>query len=152
MLLQEYLERQRSRSSRNQAQRLTLWRRYGGRCWYCGEAVSVTAFVLDHLAPFCRGGSNGQHNLVVACSQCDYDKRSMTLDEFREARGGIEFDGEKRGLARRGRIVRPFVRKMRDAHRPRAKSPDPRMVWMREAFERAGITQDSNMPASGSTS
>lgn len=42
----------------------------GQPCHYCGE-VSTTA---DHVVPRAKGGTNGQWNLVPACTPCNQAK------------------------------------------------------------------------------
>lgn len=62
--------------------RPTIWERSGGVCFYCGGSIQEDAFIVEHMVPLCRGGSNEQTNLVAACDSCDVLKGGMTADEF----------------------------------------------------------------------
>ena len=97
MLLRQYVEQSKSKSrqSLSKEKRIAKWSRANGKCWYCGEDVPKTAFVLDHTEPRSRGGSNAQFNLVVSCWTCDREKGAMNLDEFRAHRNVLQFHGEK---------------------------------------------------------
>lgn len=94
MKLREFDTAARRRKSFNKQKRLVLWKRAHGLCWYCGEVVPKTWFVLEHVEPLSRGGANGTSNLVVACCPCDKEKGKMNLEEFRAHRGVILFYGE----------------------------------------------------------
>jgi hypothetical protein len=51
-------------------------------CAYCKKQLAFSESTLDHVLPECRGGSNGLHNLVIACLPCNQEKDSMTAEEF----------------------------------------------------------------------
>lgn len=40
-------------------------------CVYCTTALTEENFVLDHLVPVAKGGTNRKHNLVAACEVCN---------------------------------------------------------------------------------
>lgn len=82
-----------------------MWSQSQGRCWYCGNNVPPSWFVLDHLLPFSKDGEDNARNLVVSCAPCDKEKRDLTLEEFRVLRGGVLFYGELRTLK-----IEPFVK------------------------------------------
>lgn len=56
---------------------------YGGRCAYCGGDQDITR---DHDIPLSRGGSNEISNIVPACARCNYSKKALTGQEFRDHR------------------------------------------------------------------
>ena len=71
------------------------WNRQGGRCFYCREAFPMkrkyaqrepssktTLWHLEHKIPVCRGGTNTEMNLVLACRRCNLAKGRKTADEF----------------------------------------------------------------------
>jgi hypothetical protein len=85
--------------------RLTLLARDGNACVYCTAALSEDNFVVDHLVPVAKGGTNRKHNLVVACEVCNrrrsdsepihflrqnYREQLLTQDEFLRQKGYIE--------------------------------------------------------------
>ena len=71
-----------------------VWRRTGGRCWYCGRAVAKRERSLDHLVPIKRGGSNEPSNIVPCCLNCNRAKDRLGVEEFRQQCGGGVFYGE----------------------------------------------------------
>lgn len=68
-----------SRKEKNQgmnwirpAKRLAIYMRDGLACNYCGEGIEDGAkLTLDHLTPYCTGGSNSEGNLVTCCHRCN---------------------------------------------------------------------------------
>lgn len=61
------------------AQLRELFSFFDGKCAYCGEQDART---LDHVVPLCKGGPHAMHNLLPACSACNSDKHSLTLEEW----------------------------------------------------------------------
>lgn len=54
------------------------------RCFYCGKVLSNRLATVDHKIPMSRGGTNTRENIVAACSKCNNDKESMTVEEYAE--------------------------------------------------------------------
>ena len=54
-----------------------------GRCPYCGDALTVHNFSLDHDRPRSRGGRHSLPNLVCCCRRCNEVKGQLTGQEFR---------------------------------------------------------------------
>jgi 5-methylcytosine-specific restriction endonuclease McrA len=58
-------------------------------CTYCRREGLETRdpdgkyWHIDHDIPVCRGGTNKESNLVLACAACNLAKRDRTGDEFR---------------------------------------------------------------------
>jgi hypothetical protein len=66
------------------------------RCCYCGQqswhpeiedydTVKHSRWnraTLEHIIPLVHGGSNGKHNLVMACSQCNGARGTKSIDYF----------------------------------------------------------------------
>lgn len=136
MKLRQFIEGQRkNRKSLSQKQRLALWKRAHGRCWYCGCQTAKTFFVLEHVEPFSRGGADSARNLVVSCWECDRNKGRKNLEEYRAKCNGIEFYGETgRALAQKRtaeeREARRAANKRQKEERKRAFNP--RMVQLSE--------------------
>ena len=55
---------------------------YNHSCFYCGETNPILR--MEHKIPVIKGGGFTKDNIVPACERCNYRKRSMTIDEFRE--------------------------------------------------------------------
>ena len=54
----------------------------GKPCRYCGEAITVDNFSLDHSLPLARGGSTSLDNIRVICVKDNHAKGSLTHFEF----------------------------------------------------------------------
>ncbi len=64
-------------------------------CFYCGTRLKKSGPAMktrDHVVPKSQGG----RWTVDACLRCNAAKKDMSLEEFRQLRGGIEFFGEMR--------------------------------------------------------
>lgn len=71
-------------------QRLKVWRKSGGACWYCGAPLSAQEMTLDHVQAKARGGDGRVSNLVAACKRCnlakgDRDASSLGVGFWRES-------------------------------------------------------------------
>src|SRR5687768_14667269 len=61
-----------------------VWSMTYGKCWYCGSNLNpFSNFVVEHMIPLCRGGTDDIENLVPACSYCNQDKGTKTVEEWR---------------------------------------------------------------------
>jgi hypothetical protein len=85
--------------------RLTILDRDDHVCVYCTAPLSDDSFVLDHLIPLSKGGTNHRHNLAAACEVCNrrrsdsdpiqflrenYRQQLITQDEFLRLKNYIE--------------------------------------------------------------
>jgi hypothetical protein len=85
--------------------RLAILDRDNHICAYCTATLSEDNFVLDHLIPVSKGGTNRKHNLVTACEVCNrrrsdsdpilflrenYRQQLVTQDEFLRLKNYIE--------------------------------------------------------------
>lgn len=61
--------------------RANVYRRDSHRCQYCGRHGSTARLNLDHVLPRSRGGHTTWRNIVVACVQCNSQKRDRRPDE-----------------------------------------------------------------------
>lgn len=58
-----------------------LFKSQKGKCFYC--KVDLTPkYSLDHMVPFCKGGSNYIDNIAICCRRCNFQKHTMNWDEF----------------------------------------------------------------------
>lgn len=57
-----------------QPTRRQLYVLYDAVCQYCLQKIPFDQATKDHAYPKCKGGSNDDFNLVLACKQCNRDK------------------------------------------------------------------------------
>lgn len=63
--------------------RLAIYLRDGMSCVYCGATIEDGAsLTLDHLTPFCEGGTHESHNLVTCCSRCNSSRGARSVKTF----------------------------------------------------------------------
>lgn len=71
----------------------TLFARSGDHCFYCktpfrhrtpkiGGSFWNSLYHIEHRLPVCRGGTNDERNLVLACARCNRAKGTLTDEEF----------------------------------------------------------------------
>ena|ERR1700761_3318386 len=58
-----------------------IWRRDRG-CVFCCKRLSYRKATIDHLIPQSKGGENTLDNLVVACVDCNSEKKDKLPLEF----------------------------------------------------------------------
>jgi hypothetical protein len=78
-----------------------VYQKYGGRCAYCGQEITIRRMQVDHVIPkrhyseqhgclivkcrlFTEYGLNDIQNLNPACHSCNNRKSTHPLEEFRE--------------------------------------------------------------------
>lgn len=83
--------------------RKIVYQKYGGRCAYCGKAISLKEMTVDHFIPLRRGlslkkicsikkrsnsvpekGTDDITNLMPSCHFCNTLKADKSIEEFRE--------------------------------------------------------------------
>ena len=73
-------------------QREELKQKYGGHCAYCGEVLG-SKWHADHLIAVVRDLTTGKpekpehdviENLMPACPPCNHNKRSLSLENWRD--------------------------------------------------------------------
>ena len=74
-----------------QKARQEVFKKYGGRCAYCGKVLSPKGWQLDHLIPVQREkwGKATEfevenfNNFMPSCRRCNHYKRAHSLETFR---------------------------------------------------------------------
>jgi hypothetical protein len=62
--------------------RLMVLERDKRKCVYCLIDVSEDSYVLDHIIPIIKGGTNKKFNLVAACTGCNQRKQDEDAVQF----------------------------------------------------------------------
>lgn len=68
-------------------ERLAIWQRFNGACFYCDEPVALEDMSIDHGTPRSRGGGHDPDNLFCACRSCNNVKRAQTTEEYLRSLG-----------------------------------------------------------------
>lgn len=82
------------KSSRKRRAKKLLFKRQGGKCYYCGVQTinwnprlavnKPTLATLDHIVPLAHGGAfSPRENCVLACFRCNNERGTMDADAFR---------------------------------------------------------------------
>lgn len=68
-----------------------VYKKYDGRCAYCGKAIKLSEMQIDHMIPLRKIESGvpkecveRMDNYMPACRRCNHYKRSMDLEKWRE--------------------------------------------------------------------
>lgn len=74
--------------------RKAVFKKYGGKCAYCGCELNENNYNVDHINPLFRGrkqsqlkvqkGSSKIENLNPSCYSCNCSKSSYTIEQWRE--------------------------------------------------------------------
>ena len=65
------------------ALRVRVYKKYAGRCAYCGKQIKYEEMQVDHIKAVYLGGDNDFNNLLPACRSCNFYKSSYSIEEFR---------------------------------------------------------------------
>ena len=60
-----------------------IYDKFGGRCAYCGNEITLNNMTVDHVNPKCNGGSNSYLNCFPSCQRCNSIKADGTVEEMR---------------------------------------------------------------------
>jgi 5-methylcytosine-specific restriction endonuclease McrA len=68
----------------NKELREKIYKKYNGRCAYCGKQIEYKDMQVDHLMPQRNGGTDKLSNLMPSCRLCNHYKRAHALETFRD--------------------------------------------------------------------
>lgn len=63
--------------------RSAVYKKYNGRCAYCGNVLNEHNYQIDHANPFIYSNDSSLNNLMPCCYSCNMFKNNLTIDEFR---------------------------------------------------------------------
>ena len=67
--------------------RKIVYRKYFGRCAYCGHPITQKGMHVDHIHPRRRGGKDNIENLNPACQPCNNYKMTFSIEGLRREIG-----------------------------------------------------------------
>jgi 5-methylcytosine-specific restriction endonuclease McrA len=59
----------------------SLFGQQDGLCAYCRVTLSG-GYHVEHIVPLCVGGTNGTHNLILACPPCNHTAGGKAFSNF----------------------------------------------------------------------
>lgn len=74
-------------------QRLAIWNKSGGKCWFCGCDLPEKGWHSDHFEPIRRNWwedtclhpeRDNEKNKVPTCASCNIQKGSLSVEQFRQ--------------------------------------------------------------------
>ena len=74
----------RERTKAKELRKTQWWQNklHEGVCHYCGKKFPRDELTMDHIVALSRGGRSTKGNIVVACHQCNQDKKHLTPIEM----------------------------------------------------------------------
>jgi len=88
-------------------ERLSIFERTQGRCYYCRKKLAYPnygllglrgAWEFDHKIPRSQGGSDESSNLVAACVDCNRDKSDLSAISYRRMTKPIRIERRNRAI------------------------------------------------------
>lgn len=64
--------------------RQAVYKKFGGRCAYCGREIAYKDMQVDHKIPQRNGGTDNILNLMPSCRTCNHYKRAESVESFRK--------------------------------------------------------------------
>ena len=110
-------------------ERINIYKRFNGICFYCNEKFDIEHVTTDHFIPLSKGGSNRTSNKVLACVWCNRDKKNLSVLEFYKLKGWAVPDKIKTKLQNIKLLLkRPEIKNKREKLKliPQKKKVKPR--------------------------
>ncbi len=75
--------KKKERAKAKEMRKSSWWKQLLGRgqCYYCENQFSKDDLTMDHKIPVARGGKSTKGNVVVACKECNTQKKHLTPAE-----------------------------------------------------------------------
>lgn len=61
-----------------------VFKKFKGKCAYCGCSIDINNFHIEHIIPKKNGGTDKFDNLLPACCDCNLSKGSLDIESFRK--------------------------------------------------------------------
>lgn len=68
-------------------ERERIYRKYGGRCAYCGQPIAYSQMQVEHKEPLYLGGADEPENYMPSCRMCNHYKHTLTTEKFKAELG-----------------------------------------------------------------
>jgi 5-methylcytosine-specific restriction endonuclease McrA len=64
--------------------RKMVYEKFSGKCCYCGDALNLEDFNVDHIIPKSHRGKGNIDNLMPSCSFCNFTKGALSVEQYRK--------------------------------------------------------------------
>ena len=61
-----------------------VYKKYNGKCAYCGHEIEYKDMQIDHIKAKYLGGEDKTENYVPSCRACNFYKTTFDIETFRE--------------------------------------------------------------------
>lgn len=61
-----------------------VYKKYNGKCAYCGHEIEYKDMQIDHIKPKYLGGKDDINNLQPSCRACNFYKQTFNEEKFRQ--------------------------------------------------------------------
>jgi len=69
--------------------RQVVYNKFGGRCAYCGNEITLKTMQVDHAKSKRNGGTDDYENLMPSCRLCNHYKRGGDIETLRWLIAGL---------------------------------------------------------------
>ena len=66
-----------------------MYKRFEGRCAYCGKALTLSEMQVDHIQSLWQGGEDSIENYRASCRACNFYKGGGDTENLRSELGKI---------------------------------------------------------------
>lgn len=120
-----------------------LWKRDGGKCFYCQCQLTWKEKTIDHVIPKSKGGPHRLWNLVISCLACN------------QAKGDSEPSSEQLDVVLRRKVLHETIVSVGQAIELAKKQRNSQevaqlleMLWsIQDAIEKGSVTPPTNVLA-----
>lgn len=78
-------EIRREKEKARELRQTQWWKRRcaAGICHYCGRRLPAKELTMDHIVPIAKGGKSTKGNVVPCCPDCNTQKKSSLLMDWK---------------------------------------------------------------------
>lgn len=77
------IKQEKEDKEKTENKRKKVYNMFDGHCAYCGKKITIDEMTIDHCKPKSKKGSNDLFNLYPSCKECNGQKGSKTISEYR---------------------------------------------------------------------
>lgn len=78
----QHVKREKIKAKQLRRTRWWLQKRATASCYYCHKSLAAVQVTMDHVVALSRGGRSTKSNIVVACRDCNQDKKDSNIVDY----------------------------------------------------------------------